>query len=137
MIVSKNPPLIACSIGENAYSRKLIEETKEFVVNVPPKKLKKEIYYCGFHSGYKVNKFKQTGLTSEPAQKVKAPIIGECVAFMECQVKQIIKTGDKILFIGEVLEAYADEALAKKEKKVEYATGEFPHKVYGGRFNLI
>jgi flavin reductase (DIM6/NTAB) family NADH-FMN oxidoreductase RutF len=53
---------------------------------------------------------------------------------MECKVMQVIETGDKNLFIGEVIEAYADEALVKGEWKVGYAKGEFPRKVYATRF---
>lgn len=134
MPVSKEPPLIACAIGRRTYSYKLIESAKELIVNVPPKELKDKIYYCGFNSGYQVDKFKETGLTPRPARKVKAPIVDECVAHMECKVRQEIETGDKILFIGEVIEAYADEALLKGERKVEYAKGDFPRKIYATRF---
>jgi len=95
MPISKEPPLIACAIGRGTYSCKLIESTKEFIVNLPPKELKPKIYYCGFHSGYQVDKFKATGLTPQPARKVKAPIIDECVAHMEWKVRQEIETGDK------------------------------------------
>ncbi|NCO28441.1 MAG: flavin reductase family protein [Caldiserica bacterium CG02_land_8_20_14_3_00_36_38] len=134
MPVSKEPPLIACAIGKKAYSSKLIESTKEFIVNVPTKELKAKIYYCGYHSGHEVDKFKETELTPKPARKVKAPIIEECVAHMECKVIQKIETGDKYLFIGEVVEAYADEKVVKGEKKIEYVVGDFPFKVYAIRF---
>ncbi len=134
MPVSKVPPLIACAVGRKTYSCKLIENTREFIVNVPSKQLKQKIYYCGYHSGYRVDKFKETGLTPQSARKVKAPIIDECVAHMECKLKQEIETGDKILFIGEVVEAYADETLIKGERKIEYAMGDFPQKVYTTRF---
>ncbi len=134
MPVSKEPPLIVCAIGKDTYSCKLIENTKEFIVNVPPKELKPKIYYCGFYSGYQVDKFKETGLTPQPARKVRAPIIEECVAHMECKVKQQIETGDKNLFIGEVVEAYADEVIVKGESKAEYAKGDFPREVYTIRF---
>jgi len=137
MPVSKEPPLIACAIGRGAYSCKLIESTKEFIVNVPPKELKAKIYYCGFHSGYQVDKFKETGLTPQPGRKVKAPIIDECIAYMECKVRQEVETGDKNLFIGEVIEAYADEALVKGERNVEYAKGDFPRKIYATRFRWV
>ena len=134
MPVSKEPPLIACAIGKKSCSYELIRSSKEFIVNVPPAKLKPKIYYCGYHSGYQVDKFKETGLTAQPARKVKAPVIGECVAYMECKVVQEIETGDKNLFIGEVVEAYADETLAKGERSIEYAKGDFPRKVYATRF---
>jgi flavin reductase (DIM6/NTAB) family NADH-FMN oxidoreductase RutF len=53
---------------------------------------------------------------------------------MECEVRQEIEMGDKNLFVGEVIEAYADEALVKKEKNIEYAQGGFPRKIYATRF---
>jgi flavin reductase (DIM6/NTAB) family NADH-FMN oxidoreductase RutF len=137
MPVSKEPPLIACAIGKGAYSYKLIESTKEFIVNVPPRELKAKIYYCGRHSGSHVDKFKETGLTPQPARKIKVPIINECVAHMECKVRQAIETGDKILFIGEVIEAYADEDLVKGERSVEYAKSDFPRKIYATRFRRV
>jgi flavin reductase (DIM6/NTAB) family NADH-FMN oxidoreductase RutF len=52
-------------------------------------------------------------------------------------VIQEIETGDKNLFIGEVVEAYADETLAKGERNIEYAQGYFPRKVYGTRFKTL
>ena len=68
---------------------------------------------------------------------MKTPIIDECVAHMECKVRQEIETGDKKLFIGEVIEAYADEALVKGERKVEYAKGDFSKKIYATRFRRV
>lgn len=134
MPVSKEPPLIACAIGKNSFSAELIKKYHEFIVNVPSSDLKPKIYFCGFRSGYQVDKFKETGLTPKTARRVKAPIITECVAHMECRVKQEVETGDKILFIGEVVEAYADEDVAKGERRIAYAQGDFPRNVYATRF---
>lgn len=136
MPVSKKPPLIACAIGRDTYSCALIENTKEFVVNVPAKELKEKIYYCGFHSGYEVDKFKETGLTAQPARKVKAPVIDECAAHMECKVRDRIEIADKKLFVGEVIEAYADESIVKEKRNVEYAKGDFPREIYAIRFDI-
>lgn len=134
MPVSKDPPMLACAIGRDAYSCGLIKQTKEFIVNVPSKELKRHIYYCGFHSGKDVNKFQETGLTPQPARRLKAPIIEECVAFMECRVEQTVDTGDKRLFVGNVIEAYAYDDLISGQRTVEYAAGDFPRKIYGTRF---
>lgn len=133
MPVSKEPPLIACAIGTKAYSSELIERTREFIVNVPTKELQATISYCGYHSGRELDKFRETGLTPKAARRLRAPIIEECVAHMECKVVQQFETGDKHLFIGEVIEAYADERAVRGEKKIEYAVGDFPSKVYGIR----
>ena len=134
MPVSKAPPMLACAIGHGTYSCELIEQTREFVVNVPTQNLKRQVNYCGFHSGRKMNKFNETGLKPGPARAVRVPIIEECVAHMECRVEQMIDTGDKRLFVGTVLEAYADEDVVRGVRKVKYGQGEFPVKVYGTRF---
>lgn len=134
MPVSKEPPLIACAIGKGTFSYELIKTTREFIVNVPSQELKPKIYYCGSHSGSQVDKFKETGFTQRPARKLRVPIIDECVAHMECKVIKQTRTGDKRLFIGEIIEAYADEAVVKRKRKVEYAKGSFPRKVYATRF---
>ena len=135
MPVSKMPPLIACAIGRDSYSYRLIGKAREFIVNVPSADLSSKIYYCGFHSGSRVNKFKETGLTAKPARKVHVPIIDECVAHMECILRQEMETGDKGLLVGEVVEAYADEFLAKGEREFKYAQGDFPRSIYSTRFN--
>jgi len=135
MPVSKIPPLIACAIGRDSYSYELIRKTGEFIVNVPSADLRSEIYYCGFHSGNSVDKFKETGFTAKPARKVNVPIIDECAAHMECILQQEMETGDKGLLVGKVVEAYADELLVKGERKFKYAQGDFPRSIYSTRFN--
>ena len=134
MPVSKEPPLVACAIATGAHSAGLIETHREFVVNVPQEELKRQVYYCGSHSGSQVDKFEGAGLTPKPARRVKAPIVDECVAHMECLVRQVVAAGDKKLFIAEVGEAYAEESLAKGDRKFLFALGEFPAHIYGSRF---
>lgn len=134
MPVSKTPPLVACAIGKGAYSRELISAGREFVVNVPPPGLRGKVYLCGSRSGRDGDKFKAAGLTPIPARRVKAPTVGECVAFMECLLRQEVEAGDKVLFVGEVVEAYADEGLTTGKTTTAGCEGEFPRRVYGTRF---
>jgi len=109
MPVSINPPLLVVSISPKRHSYKLIKETKEFVVNIPTMKLVKETLFCGRKSGKEFDKFKETKLTPLPAKTVKAPIIKECKAHLECKLYKQIPAGDHTLFVGEILAAYADE----------------------------
>jgi flavin reductase (DIM6/NTAB) family NADH-FMN oxidoreductase RutF len=65
---------------------------------------------CGNTSGRKVDKFKTFGLTQAPAPCIKAPLIDECHANLECAVidgKMIAKYN---LFILEILKAWIDPA---------------------------
>jgi flavin reductase (DIM6/NTAB) family NADH-FMN oxidoreductase RutF len=119
MPVSREPPLTACAIGRKAFSCELIENTKEFIINVPSAELKQQVYYCGYNSGRQVDKFKVTNLTPKPARRVKPPIIDECIAHMECVLEDIFQAG---------------ESIVRGKKKANYSIGDFPRKIYGTRF---
>ncbi|MCK4482725.1 flavin reductase family protein, partial [Candidatus Bathyarchaeota archaeon] len=66
-------------------------------------------------SGRDYDKFKEVGLTPLPAKNVKPPIIKKCVAHLECNLHSQFTTGDHTVFVGEIVEAYADkEAFTRK-----------------------
>jgi flavin reductase (DIM6/NTAB) family NADH-FMN oxidoreductase RutF len=109
MPTSIHPPLVAISIAPRRYSHLLIEKTKEFVVNIPTMDILKETLFCGRRSGKEYDKFKETSLTPLRARKVKPPIIKECVAHLECRLHSQFTTGDHTIFIGEIVEAYANK----------------------------
>lgn len=118
MPVSFNPPMVAVSIGFQRESYRMIKESGEFVVNVPPSKLVKAVLFCGTTSGRDVDKFSEAGLTAAPARRVRAPIIAECIAHLECKVEKAIEAGDHMIFIGRVLEAYAEEDFNARRKEI-------------------
>jgi flavin reductase (DIM6/NTAB) family NADH-FMN oxidoreductase RutF len=109
MPTSISPPLVAVSIAPRRYSHSLIEETKEFVVNIPTINILDATFYCGRVSGRDHDKFKEAGLTPLPARKVKPPIIKECIAHLECKLYGKFPTGDHTIFVGEIVEAYANK----------------------------
>lgn len=105
------PPMLAMGIAPGRYSHQLIEETKEFVVNIPTMDFLKETLLCGRITGREYDKFREARLTPLPAKMVQPPIIKECVAHLECKLRQRISTGDHTIFIGDVLMAYANEGV--------------------------
>jgi len=109
MPTSFDPPMVATSIALKRYSHKLIKETREFVINIPTKELVKHIDYLGSVSGKDVDKFEASNLTPLLAKKVKPPLIGECVAHIECELASELDTGDHTIFIGRVVAAQANE----------------------------
>jgi flavin reductase (DIM6/NTAB) family NADH-FMN oxidoreductase RutF len=121
MPTSRDPALVAISVGLNRYSHGLIKETGEFVINLPTVDIVKETLACGRTSGRFHDKFSETGLTPLPARKVKAPIVKECVAHLECKVHSQFKTGDHTIFVGKIVEAYADEGVFTDKYDVEKA----------------
>lgn len=113
MSISIRPPMVCIGVAPKRYSHGLIEETGEFVVNVPSIDLEEEMHYCGVKSGRDVDKFAETGLTPIPAKKVKPPLIKECFGHLECRVVQSHVCGDHTLFVGEVVATSVDEEVMK------------------------
>ncbi len=111
--VSEEPPLIALALWRKGYTRILIEEVKEFTVNVPQSALVKHVWIAGTKSGKKVDKISLTGLKLMPAKKVKPPVVEDCIGHLECRLTSYMKVGECILYVGEVVEAYAEEGLFK------------------------
>lgn len=118
MPTSFDPPLVAISVSPRRYSHRLIEETKEFVINVPTIETARETLFCGRVSGRKHDKFKEAPLTALPAKKVQAPLIKECAAHLECKLVQKITTGDHTIFIGRVLAATVNEGVFDGKFKI-------------------
>lgn len=106
MPASANPPTLVFAIRKERYSYKLLEETREFVVNISGRELAPQVLYCGRRSGKDVDKFRATGLTLGKAKTVAAPIVNECVAHIECKVSETLPKGDHVLVVGDVLAAY-------------------------------
>jgi flavin reductase (DIM6/NTAB) family NADH-FMN oxidoreductase RutF len=113
--ISVNPPLVGLSVRNTRYSYNLIKSTGEFLINLVPIDLIDEANFCGSKSGSQVDKFMVTGLTPIPAQKVRPPIIRECLAYLECRLQQDIELGDHNLLVGEVLAAYSHPKNLTKE----------------------
>ena len=111
MPTSINPPLLAISLAPGRHSHTLIEESGEFIVNIPTMEVLQAVYSCGSLTGRSFDKFKKANLTQIPGKKVKAPAIRECVAHLECEVDGQLSTGDHTIFVGKILEAYADTGI--------------------------
>ncbi|MFA5112712.1 MAG: flavin reductase family protein [Candidatus Margulisiibacteriota bacterium] len=117
-----DPPLIGCCIGDQNYTFRIVKKTKEFVINIPGAKLAKKVVACGSVSGRKIDKFKKVGLTPVPASKVKAPLVQECFANLECKVVDARMAGQYNLFIVKVVAAWLDKG-AEKTPTLHHVTG--------------
>ncbi len=91
------------------YSHRLIEETGEYVINIPSTKEVKACWTTGFKSGRNTDKFKETNLTPVPAKFVKPPLIKECPINIECKVVETIKPkfSGYTFFFGQALAIHA------------------------------
>ena len=63
------------------------------MVNLTTEELAFATDYCGVRSGRDVDKFKETGLTRQKADLVKAPMIAESPVNIECRATGNKRTG--------------------------------------------
>ena len=110
--ICTNPPMVYISVRPSRFSHHMLMETGEFVINLTTEKLTRATDYCGVRSGRDVDKFKETGLTREKAEFVKAPMIKESPVSIECRVTEVKKLGSHDMFLAEVLAVHADEEYA-------------------------
>jgi len=118
-VINSEPPMVGISIRPERYSHANVKGSKEFVVNLPPEKMVRELDACGVLSGKETDKFSSTGLKPVPAEKVKPPLIDECPVQLECQVKQIIPLGSHDLFLGQIVALHVKEEVQKEKGGID------------------
>jgi flavin reductase (DIM6/NTAB) family NADH-FMN oxidoreductase RutF len=128
MPTSIEPPLIAISLSPQRHSHTIIEESGEFTVNIPTLEILQAVLACGSLTGRSFDKFKKANLTPLPGKKIKAPAVAECIAHLECTVEDKFATGDHTIYVGKIVEAYAEmgvfnETYDLKRAKMLYHAG--------------
>ncbi len=111
---------IVITTGPWNYSFGTILSTQECVVCIPAADMLETVVKIGMVSGTETDKFKEFGLTPLVAKYVKAPLIGECLACMECKVVEYIERyGFIVLHVERVV---INETL--KERRMIHAVGD-------------
>jgi flavin reductase (DIM6/NTAB) family NADH-FMN oxidoreductase RutF len=104
------PPLVACVVSNRNFTYKSLRTAKECVINIPTVELAEKVVACGNSSGRDIDKFAAFHLTPVAASRVRAPLIAECYANLECKVIDTRAVPRYGLFILEVLKAWIDPA---------------------------
>jgi flavin reductase (DIM6/NTAB) family NADH-FMN oxidoreductase RutF len=110
MMVEFEPPLIACVVSGANHSFTALRASRQCVIAIPARKLASKVVKVGNTSGRDTDKFEAFGLTPLPASQVKAPLIAECFANLECKVADTRLVRAYNLFILEVVAAWRDPA---------------------------
>lgn len=109
--LSLDPVRIGVAVHPTRLTHEFISKSEWFAINIPNVDLITAVHTCGIRSGRESDKFALTGLTPTDAQEIEAPLVGECVAHIECGVAERLTLGDHDLFVGSVLAVSAlDEA---------------------------
>lgn len=128
------PPLVACVISNGNFTFDSLKASNECVINIPSVELSKQVVDCGNSSGRTVDKFKEFGLTPVAASCVKAPLIDECYANLECRVVDRKMVAKYNLFILEVVKAWVDSQ--KEHPQTIHHLGEGAFMVAGETIHL-
>ncbi len=107
--LSSTPPLVGVAVYQGHFTSQLISESKEFVVNIPPAELRGKVVECGSVHGKDLDKFERFKLTPLAGNKVKAPLVQECYAHLECKLTDKVEVGDHFLFVGKIVAARVDQ----------------------------
>jgi len=134
MVMEFVPSLVGCLISSGNHSYELIRRSKECVINIPTVELAPTVAKIGNCSGASVDKFVKFKLTAVPAEQVRAPLIAECYANLECKLVDDRLRDKYNLFIFQVVKAHA--AAAPKYPKTIHYRGDGMFMVAGGSLNL-
>lgn len=113
-------PILAITTGPWNYSYTALIKTKECVIAIPTVDLLDKVVGVGTSTGEDTDKFERFGFTAVAGKHVRAPLIKECVANIECRVIDVIKKHDIVILEG--LAAYYDST--RKETRTLHAVGD-------------
>ena len=130
-MVNDFSPVIAMTTGPWNHSFAALKASKECVVAIPTVDLLDQVVGVGTCSGADTDKFAKFGFTPARAKHVKAPLIKECLANIECKVVDLIDKHNIVML--EAVAAYVDAT--RKEKRTVHAVGDGTFIVDGRKLN--
>ena len=98
--VSYDPPLIMAAVHPNRYTHHLLEKSGCFVLHILARGQKG--FLARFKGPNSAEKF--SGLQWEKGHG-GCPILKDCVAYIECKVRESYAPGNHTLYIGEIINA--------------------------------
>jgi flavin reductase (DIM6/NTAB) family NADH-FMN oxidoreductase RutF len=124
-------PMFAMTTGPWNYSFAALQNKKECVISIPTVDLLDTVVGVGTCSGADTDKFEKFMLTPVKGTHVRAPLIKECLANIECKIVDIVKRHNIVVLQG--VAAYFDSS--RKEKRTVHAVGDGTFIVDGRKLN--
>lgn len=132
--LSLSPLLISIAVQPSRLTHEFMTKTDVFTLNFPTIDLITAVHLAGMVSGHEKDKFEASGLTPELGVATEAPLIAECVAHVECSVRDRITIGDHDLFVATPLRVTADTEAFDGAWRVEQDAGRVLHHLGGDRY---
>lgn len=98
--VSFDPVLVMVAVGKERHTHKMIEKSGIFSISVLDENQIDLAKHFGFKSGKDIDKF--TDIPHE-THSTGAPVLKDCLAYLDCKVVGSYQAGDHTLFIAEIL----------------------------------
>jgi len=120
------PPTVMIAVGnrrtgEPKDTRRNIEATGEFVVNMVGEESGPAMVKTSVDHPYGVSEFEQAGLTAVPSARVAPPRIGECAVSFECKLDRVLEIAGSGVCIGEVVLFHVADSVLNDDGLVDAA----------------
>ena len=124
-------PTFAMTTGPWNHSYAALRKSRQCVIAIPTVDLIDRVVGVGTCSGADTDKFERFGLTPLAAEHVRAPLIRECLANIECKVIDIVEKHNIVVLEG--VAVHRDGT--RKEKRTIHAVGDGTFIVDGERID--
>ncbi|MGI8476886.1 MAG: flavin reductase family protein [Thermomicrobiales bacterium] len=132
--LSLSPVYVGLAIQPSRLTHEFVSKSEAFAINIPNIDLLTAVNACGMTSGRDADKWQTTRLTPVDASEIEAPLIEECVGFIECLVVDRITFGDHDLFVGRVVAVSAAAEAFPGHWDVSGDGGRILHHLGGDRY---
>jgi len=130
MVLDFSPQFAICT-GPWNHSYGALRDSRQCVLSIPTADLIDTAVGIGTCSGKDTDKFEKFGLTRVKARHVRAPLVRECLANVECRVVDIVDRHNIVVLEG--VAAYFDSA--RKEQRMIHAVGDGSFIADGRKFD--
>lgn len=131
--ICSDPAMVSISVRPERFSYHMLQETREFVINLTTRELAFATDYCGVKSGRDTDKWTEMNLTPLPAKQVAAPLIAQSPVNIECKVTEVIPLGTHDMFLAKVAAVHAEEAYMDEKGRFDLSKADpivYSHGVY-------
>jgi len=132
--LSLSPLMIAVAVQPSRLTHEFMTKTEVFALNFPTLDILNAVHTSGMVSGRDQDKFELTGLTPEPGVATEAPLIAECIAHIECSVRDRVTIGDHDLFVATPMRVTADTEAFDAIWKTDVDAGRVLHHLGADRY---
>lgn len=102
-ITCSDPPKTYISVRPSRNSYEIIKQSGEFVINMLPSHMVRQLDYCGIKSSRDEDKLAKMKLVPQECTNVSAPQIAQAVISLECRVSDVIPLGSHDMFLADIL----------------------------------